>query len=278
MPAIADDFPSASRTSRAAKSLLDEAGQSDLTIDLFAPNDTAGLPEMVQRVRREWPRTPVSPSTPRSRRRTYWGDEYLQAHLRRELLGHPPFLNQVAAGSLKDTRCTPRPLAAGGFDFDDKYKEALAETVDTQAQGHHEMQKEEYDDGGNIIPFFQTSSMPTTAVCRAWSRQPNVLNLDHFGRGLKPVLLRVAPGADVEQPRSAAFIAASVGVGHFDALRGLRGCLHRDPVAAGDPHRRSSAATPMCRSVNALHEKLGLITCVLPVLPLVERDRDRQPG
>ncbi|HSB88346.1 MAG TPA: ABC transporter substrate-binding protein, partial [Ilumatobacteraceae bacterium] len=45
---IGDELPQRTRDIDAAKALLAEAGKSDLTIDLFAPNDTAGLPEMAQ--------------------------------------------------------------------------------------------------------------------------------------------------------------------------------------------------------------------------------------
>ena len=41
-----DDFPQREQDIEQAKALLAEAGQEGLTIDLFAPDDTAGLPEM----------------------------------------------------------------------------------------------------------------------------------------------------------------------------------------------------------------------------------------
>ena len=40
------DFPQRTQDLEKAKALLKEAGQENLTIDLFAPDDTAGLPEM----------------------------------------------------------------------------------------------------------------------------------------------------------------------------------------------------------------------------------------
>ncbi len=62
---IGDELPQRKQDLEAAKALLAEAGKSDLTIDLFAPNDTAGLPEMIQ-LFAEQAKGPASRSTPRS--------------------------------------------------------------------------------------------------------------------------------------------------------------------------------------------------------------------
>ena len=44
IPAIQTEFPQREQDIEQAQALLTEAGQEGLTIDLFAPDDTAGLP------------------------------------------------------------------------------------------------------------------------------------------------------------------------------------------------------------------------------------------
>ena len=49
------------------------------------------------------------------------------------------------------------------------------------------MQREEYEEGGNIIPIFNNLIDATAANVQGFVAQPNVLNLDHFGRGFKNI-------------------------------------------------------------------------------------------
>ena len=49
------------------------------------------------------------------------------------------------------------------------------------------MQQQEYDDGGYIIPFFNNLLDAYAANVQGFVARPNVLNLDHFGRGFKNI-------------------------------------------------------------------------------------------
>ena len=184
---IGDELPQRKRDIEAAKKLLADAGKSDLTIDLFAPNDTAGLPEMVQLFAENAKEAGITVNAQVIDGGTYWGDQYLKRTFAVDYWGTRNFLLQVAAGSLKDVSPYPDdhwPPADSTFEAD--YKAALAETDDTKRKViTDKMQKELYDNGGLIIPFFQNLLDAHNERLQGLVARPNTLNLDHYGRGWK---------------------------------------------------------------------------------------------
>ena len=50
-----------------------------------------------------------------------------------------------------------------------------------------QMQQQEYDEGGHIIPFFNNLVDATAANVQGLVARTNILNLDHFGRGFKNI-------------------------------------------------------------------------------------------
>ncbi|MEY2446246.1 MAG: peptide/nickel transport system substrate-binding protein [Ilumatobacteraceae bacterium] len=184
---IGDELPQRARDIAAAKQLLADAGQSSLTIDLFAPNDTAGLPEMIQLFAENAKEAGITVNAQVIDGGTYWGDQYLKRTFAVDYWGTRNFLLQVAAGSLKDVSPYPDdhwPPADSTFEAD--YKAALAETDDTKRKViTDKMQKELYDNGGLIIPFFQNLLDAYNGRVVGFVERPNTLNLDHFGRGWK---------------------------------------------------------------------------------------------
>ncbi|HEY4609409.1 MAG TPA: ABC transporter substrate-binding protein, partial [Ilumatobacteraceae bacterium] len=184
---IGDDLPQRARDIDAAKKLLADAGKSDLTIDLFAPNDTAGLPEMVQLFAENAKEAGITVNAQVIDGGTYWGDEYLKRTFAVDYWGTRSFLLQVAAGSLKDTAPFPDDhWPPEGSTFLADYNAAVAETDDAKRKViTDKMQKELYDDGGLIIPFFQNLLDAYNSRVVGLVERPNTLNLDHFGRGWK---------------------------------------------------------------------------------------------
>ena len=184
---IGDDLPQRKRDIEGAKKLLADAGKSDLTIDLFAPNDTAGLPEMIQLFAENAKDAGITVNAQVIDGGTYWGDQYLKRTFATDYWGTRNFLLQVAAGSLKDTSPYPDdhwPPADSTFEAD--YKAALAETDDTKRKViTDKMQKELYDNGGLIIPFFQNLLDAYNGRVQGLVERANTLNLDHYGRGWK---------------------------------------------------------------------------------------------
>jgi len=185
----ASDLPQRKQDIEGAKALLKDAGQENLTIDLFAPNDTAGLADMAAVFADQAKKAGVTVNV-QVLGSEYWGDEYCKRTFATSFWGTRPYLNQVAAGSLKDATYPETHWPPAGSQFADEYLEAL-KTVDPDARGKivHAMQEEEYNDGGNIIAFFNSLLDSYSSSVKGLVERPNILNLDHFGRSFQDVWL-----------------------------------------------------------------------------------------
>ena len=184
------DIPQRTQDIEKAKQLLDEAGQAGMTIDLFAPDDTAGLPEMIAVFAEQAQKAGITVNAQVLDGGTYWGDEYTKRTFATSFWGTRPYLVQVGAGSLRTATYPETHWPPDGSDFEDLYNEALA-TVDQDARCEiiHQMQQEEWDNGGFIIPFFNNLVDAYADYVVGFIPQKNVLNLDHFGRGMKQIWL-----------------------------------------------------------------------------------------
>jgi peptide/nickel transport system substrate-binding protein len=188
------DFEQRTQDIEAAKALLAEAGQENLTIDLFAPDDTAGLPEMAAAFAEMAKDAGVTVNVKVLDGGTYWGEEYTKRTFATSFWGTRPYLNQVAAGSLTDAVYpeTHWPPADLKEQWDGLYYSALAEPDEDARNGIiGEMQQLEYDQGGNIIWGFNNLIDAHASYVKGFEARPNVLNLDHFGRGFKRIWLDV---------------------------------------------------------------------------------------
>ena len=182
-----DSVPQRVQDIDAAKALLAEAGQSDLTIDLFAPDDTAGLISMVTVFAEQAKAAGITVNAVILPGGAYWGDEYLKRTFATDYWGTRNFLPQVAASSLKDTSPYPGDhWPPEGSTFADDYAAALAETDDAKRCAiMTKMQQELFDTGGLIIPFFQNTLDAYNERIQGLVERANTLNLDHYGRGFK---------------------------------------------------------------------------------------------
>jgi peptide/nickel transport system substrate-binding protein len=185
------DFPQRKQDIEQAKQLLKDAGKEGLQIDLFAPDDTAGLPELAAAFAEQAKEAGVTVNVKVLDGGTYWGDEYTKRTFATSFWGTRPYLNQVAAGSLKDATYPETHWPPAGSDFEQLYFQALAETDDDKRNEIiRKMQQEEYDSGGNIIAVFNNLLDAHSNAVQGFVAEPNVLNLDHFGRGFKNVWLQ----------------------------------------------------------------------------------------
>jgi peptide/nickel transport system substrate-binding protein len=184
---IGDELPQRKQDLEGAKKLLADAGKSDLTIDLFAPNDTAGLPEMAQLFAEQAKGAGITVNAQVLDGGTYWGDEYLKRTFATDFWGTRSFLLQVSAESLKDTAPFPEDhWPPQGSTFVEDFNAAIGEVDDTKRKAiTDKMQKELYETGGLIIPFFQNLLDAYNTRVQGLVARPNTLNLDHFGRGWK---------------------------------------------------------------------------------------------
>jgi peptide/nickel transport system substrate-binding protein len=182
----AKDLPQRTQDIEGAKKLLADAGKSDLTIDLFAPNDTAGLPEMIQLFAEQAKEAGITVNAQVIDGGTYWGDEYLKRTFATDYWGTRNFLNQVGQSSLPTAPYPGDHWPPAGSTFIDDYNAALAETDDARRKViTDKMQKELYETGGLIIPFFQNTLDGYNARVQGLVERANTLNLDHYGRGFK---------------------------------------------------------------------------------------------
>ena len=191
-PCYASDIPQRTQDLEEAKRLLEEAGQAGMTIDLFAPDDTGGLPELIAVFAEQAAGAGITVNAQVLDGGTYWGDEYTKRTFATSFWGTRPYLAQVGAGSLKTATYPETHWPMEGSDFEAKYLEAL-QTVDVEARCAivKEMQMEEWESGGFIIPFFNNLIDATAPYVKGFEARPNTLNLDHYGRGMKRIWLDV---------------------------------------------------------------------------------------
>ena len=182
-----DSAPQRVQNIEEAKRLLKEAGQENLTIDLFAPSDTAGLVDLVTVFAEQAKAAGITVNPVVLDGGAYWGDEYLKRTFATDYWGTRNFLPQVAAGSLKDSSPYPGDhWPPEGSTFKEQYNAALAETDDTKrCDIMTKMQQELYDEGGLIIPCFQNTLDAYNERIVGLVERANTLNLDHYGRGFK---------------------------------------------------------------------------------------------
>jgi peptide/nickel transport system substrate-binding protein len=184
------EFPQREQDIEAAMALLAEAGQEGLEIELFAPDDTAGLPEYAAAFAEQAKAAGINVKATVLDGGTYWGDEYTKRTFATSYWSTRPYLNQVAAGSLPTATYPETHWPPAGSNFEDLYNEAVAEVDDDKRFALiEEMQRQEYEEGGNIIAYFQNLvDAHATYVMGAVARA-NLLNFDHFGRGFKNIWL-----------------------------------------------------------------------------------------
>jgi peptide/nickel transport system substrate-binding protein len=182
---IGDELPQRKQDIEAAKKLLADAGKSDLTIDLFAPNDTAGLQEMATLFAEQAKEAGITVNA-KILDSSYWGDEYLKRTFATDFWGTRNFLLQVGQSGLPTAPYPDDHWPPAGTTWIDDYNTALAETDDTKRKViTDKMQKELYDNGGLIIPFFNNILDAYNTRVQGLVERPNTLNLDHYGRGYK---------------------------------------------------------------------------------------------
>ncbi|MEQ1873891.1 MAG: ABC transporter substrate-binding protein [Ilumatobacteraceae bacterium] len=189
---IGDELPQRDQDIPAAMALLEEAGLAGMEVDLLAPNDTAGLPELIQAFSTMAADAGITVNAV-VMDGSYWGDEYLKRPFGVDYWGTRNFLAQVAASSLPTAPYPDDHWPNGTLDgpqvrpestFLADYNAAVAE-VDPVARKviTDKMQTELYEEGGLIIPFFsnQLDGFNTRVV--GLVERANTLNLDHYGRG-----------------------------------------------------------------------------------------------
>jgi peptide/nickel transport system substrate-binding protein len=185
-------FPQRVQDIEAAKALLQEAGQEGMEIELFAPDDTAGLAEYITAFAEQAKEAGITVKPTVLDGGTYWGAEYTQRVFATSYWSTRPYLNQVPQGALPSATYPETHWPPAGSNFEELYNQAIAE-VDTEKRYAiiEEMQRQEYEEGGNIISYFQNLIDGHAAYVKGAVSRPNLLNFDHFGRGFQNIWLDV---------------------------------------------------------------------------------------
>ncbi len=187
-----EDFPQREQDIEQAKALLADAGQENLEIELFAPDDTAGLPEYATAFAEQAKEAGINVTATVLDGGTYWGDEYTQRVFATSYWSTRPYLNQVGAGSLPTATYQETKWPPADSDFISLYEQALGEVDDDKRNEIiRQMQQEEYDGGGNIIAYFQNLIDGHASYVKGAVSRPNLINFDHMGRGWKNIWLDV---------------------------------------------------------------------------------------
>ncbi|MFZ9629893.1 MAG: ABC transporter substrate-binding protein [Ilumatobacteraceae bacterium] len=182
---IGDELPQRDQDLEQAAALLAEAGNPELPA-LLAPNDTAGLPELIQAFAAMAAEGGITIDAQVVDGGIYWGDEYLKRPFGTDFWGTRNFLAQCAAGELPSAPYPDTHWPPAGSTFIDDYNAAVAETdLEKRKVITDKMQNELYETGGLIIAFFGNQIDGFNPRVQGLVERPNTLNLDHYGRGYK---------------------------------------------------------------------------------------------
>jgi peptide/nickel transport system substrate-binding protein len=173
-----------------AKSLLKAAGQDGMTVELSTTNGAAGMVDVANVFASQAKAAGVTVNV--KQYPNYYGNQYLKLAFSVDFWGTRAFLPQVALGSLpppcpyNETHWPPK--SGEGSDYISLYNQALREADPSKrCDIVHAMQKEEYDVGGYIIPFFNNLTDAYSNKVQGFTPSKGTLNLDTFGHGYRTI-------------------------------------------------------------------------------------------
>jgi peptide/nickel transport system substrate-binding protein len=189
-PAYNHSLPQRHQDIDQAKSLLNAAGQSGLTIDLQSTNGALGMNEGAQVFAQQANAAGVNVNVKILDSGAFYGGNYLKWTFSTDFWGTRNYLSQVAAGSLPTSPYNethwPDPARKK---FLALYKQALG-TVNTAKRTAitHEMQRLEYQFGGYIVWGFSTLlDGYSTKLQGLKTGDKGVLPLNAFGHGYRTI-------------------------------------------------------------------------------------------
>ena len=245
------DLPQRAQDIEQAKALLAEAGQEGLTIDLFAPNDTAGLAGDGAAVFADQAKDAgVTVNVKVLDGGTYWGDEYLKRTFATTSGAPARTSTRSPPGSLPTRHLPGDALATGG----QQLRGALHSrrwprpTTTPAARSSARCRQQEYDEGGYIIPFFnnlldaytRAGQGPRRAVRTCSTSTTSAAASRTSGSTAEGAADAGAGGGDARGPAEVHSPAGRLR--GADAVRRVGHRLRRSPSLPATRPRRSSAA------------------------------------
>ena len=190
-PAYAgDDFPQRRYDPDQARSLLRQAGQDGLSIELITSPADTGMVEGATIFAQNAKAGGVNVTVKNVDGGTIYGDQYLQWPFSADYWGTRNYLQQVAAGVLKTAPFneTHWDKYSGYRRFESLYRQALA-TVSTNKRAEiiREMQRMEYNDGGLIIWGFKNLTDAYSTKVGGFKIDRGTLNLNKYGNGYRTI-------------------------------------------------------------------------------------------
>lgn len=185
-PDYASDLAQRHQDLEMAKSLLRAAGQDGLTIDLHTTPNAAGMVDEAIVFAQQAKGAGVTLNVKNDP--NYYSDNYKKLALSVDNWGTRSYLPQVAVGSLAASPFNATHWPPKGSRFTDLYQQALAE-VDPKKRREivHEMQKIEYDEGGNLIAFFRDNVDAYSKKVFGFRTSKGNVNLDTYGHGFRTI-------------------------------------------------------------------------------------------
>jgi len=188
-PGYASDLPQRTQNIDEAKSLLQSAGKAGMSVVLHTTNGASGMVETATVFAQQAKAAGITVTVQNDP--NYYGNQYLKLPFSVDFWGTRAYLNQVQQGSLptapyNETHWPPK--SGQGSNFEDLYNQALAEVDQTKRFSiMHQMQQDEYEIGGYIIPFFGNLLDGYSAKVNGLEPSKGTLNLDSFGHGYRVI-------------------------------------------------------------------------------------------
>jgi peptide/nickel transport system substrate-binding protein len=177
-----------------AKSLLKSAGLAGATIDLHTTNGAGGMVDSANIFASQAAGAGIKVNVHNDP--NYYGTQYLKLAFSVDFWGTRNYLPQVSnsmlpAGAPYKTPYNEThwpPTSGTGSDYISLYKQARAE-VDPGKRCDiiHQMQMEEYTNGGYIIPFFNNLVDSYSSKVAGFVPSKATQNLDSFGHGYRTI-------------------------------------------------------------------------------------------
>lgn len=188
-PDFASELPQRTRDIEGARALLREAGKENLVVDLFTTPGSAGMVETATVFAAQAKDAGVTVNV--QNLPNYYGDRYLKLPFSIDFWGTRNYLSQVAQGSVSTAPFNEThwpPKEGVGSNFEELYSQAVSATDPAgRSRIKKEMQRQEYEEGGYIIPFFGNLVDAYSTKVKGLQASRSTLNLDTYGQGYRSI-------------------------------------------------------------------------------------------